>query len=91
MRWAGAMVLVIQSDTFPILVPLLIAFYRSFGPLECCWYAPGCPDDGPDHHEWSVRAFTYASHSVLDALSPVGIMHAYMNSQEVEMEKLAVN
>lgn len=83
-------------------LPFVVLFFLSYISLlmmsyHLIWYTVGCIDDryifrsNACHLSRATMAIVYAMHSLLDAPLPVGMMHAYMTTLEVAMNKLVVD
>lgn len=91
--WAGLMrwYLPFIGLFFLVYFSLLMTFYNALAPSRGCWSARSFLADATcNSHRW-IRALGHAVHSVLNVPVPVGAMHVYMTSLEVEMNKLVVN
>lgn len=80
-------------------LPFALAFFLTYIPLIVAlsyyiWQTMSCVETHGARCPSSSRmfsAFKSAMHAVLDVPFPIGLMHAYMTSLEVSMNKLIVN
>ncbi|CAE6456185.1 unnamed protein product [Rhizoctonia solani] len=84
--WAGLLrwYLPFVAAFFMIYYPLLIILHRFLYMSFDCFVTCNAGNK-------LLRSVVYALHSILDVPLPIGIIHSYMNSLEVQINKLVVN
>ncbi|KAH7345438.1 hypothetical protein B0J17DRAFT_639895 [Rhizoctonia solani] len=80
LRWYLPFVAAFFMLYYPLLIILHRFLYMSFDCFVTC-----------NAGNKLLRSVVYALHSILDVPLPIGIIHSYMNSLEVQINKLVVN